>query len=592
MQTQLLDAASHEEVATGTTGADGTFRCSLDALRPRSVLSRTMHYVVVTAAHPRRGTQWSSLGLPRTTDAKEFASELVFGPTCAVIGRVVDGSGTPVAGAHLHRSRSSEEPLAECQLLSERSGVDGSFCLGVNCGERGPRGGSIVAVHPTWGLGSARLPDAPIQPDTTIDLGAIALDGGDAIRGQVVLGDGSGLGSIEVSVCEISEEMAGDPAAAGQWLQEPYKERQRGLLRLLRGRPELLATEFRTEADGSFTCRGLDHSLPYVVVVRDTFFRPSFAIARPGGPPVRIAVDRQLLLIDVRGGDGQPLRGANIEAMAFDPGSQWTAHAETDRPGFPEGKCVGIARFYPADALGRRMVLSPFGCIWRLRSFDEVALDDWVRHDAFPGVHRAERTLVLQPETRFGALHLEVVDERGAAFPHYGFKLRCLDRRIERNHERLVPPTDGMYRDIPAGRWRLTVGLGQEIPYPPDWPKVRGIEEQEIRIEADRTTKVSIVTRPRGRVAFRVHGEATSGRDLRIRAVAGGAEVPFDTHLPGPFAVHRPGSFEGLLLMSRHGFEPGTHWFEITGSGYRPCRCSAEVAADRINEIDVELVRQ
>src|SRR5262249_17744247 len=159
----------------------------------------------------------------------------------------------------------------------------------------------------------------------------------------------------------------------------------------------------------------------------------------------------------------EELLGLDVTADGYDPEGKRPSWRM--RPGFPAvGQVVGNAAFY-ADASGRRTLLTPFGWVWRIGVTDEIAQPAVLGHEAMAGVYRAERTLVLQPETRFGSLHLVVVDERGEALSNYGAILHGLDRDLDYNNSRMVPPKSGMTWELPAGHWHLKVLLGKEVIY-------------------------------------------------------------------------------------------------------------------------------
>jgi hypothetical protein len=184
-----------------------------------------------------------------------------------------------------------------------------------------------------------------------------------------------------------------------------------------------------------------------------------------------------------------------------------------------------------------------------------------------------------------------VVDEAGKAYQEYGFWVHCLDRDLERNYDRLVPPADCMYRELPAGRWRLTVSTGMDLEYR-GVPKSRGIQEQDIVIEDGRTTEVKIVTKPLGRVAFHLRADVAIGelRDLHLRSERDGTELTYDTDAPTEL-IAAPGTKTPVLLL-KQAMPAGKYWFAVSARGYEPARCEAEVVADRVTDIEVELVRQ
>lgn len=131
--------------------------------------------------------------------------------------------------------------------------------------------------------------------------------------------------------------------------------------------------------------------------------------AGPDGEPVRIVVERQLLRLDARSEQGEVLQGIGLLAEAYDP----------DRSAVPPGgdPSSPSVRKPPwcADAEGRLLLLllSPFAWTWRIRSADDAAAPASLRHDVIPGLHRADRMLVLAAQTEFGDVRFDVVDPSG-----------------------------------------------------------------------------------------------------------------------------------------------------------------------------------
>src|SRR5262249_26717443 len=255
------------------------------------------------------------------------------------------------------------------------------------------------------------------------------------------------------------------------------------------------------------------------------------------------------------------------------------------------------------DARGRRMLLSPFGWIWRLVIAREDVQPEVQRHEAFAGVYRAERTMVLRPETRFGSLHLVVVDEEGRPLPGrdaggrlmWETNLCCAERDQERSGRRQFPPDDGMYRDLPAGRWRLSVYVGVQFDWLDAYP--RGIHERDVVIEDARTTEVQVVAKAAGLAGFRLRpdreppgGRGEEGGDVKVQSGPDGDDVPF--HVYDPERPHSIVVAPGVTLIGKPSFPPGRRAFLVTAKGYQPVRCEVEIAADKLVEVDVELVRQ
>lgn len=569
-----------EEVANGETSSEGLFRCALDAFRARSVLFRRTRFVFVAMA-PRAGRAMENvLALPRTTEPQAFATEFEVTPAVGIVGRVVDSYGTPIRGAELACMTGESEHL---DRGGWRSRDDGTFCIPIS-DERPSWPDRVIAVEPRHGTAIAAVPPPEAMPaaGATVEVGTLVLAGRDAIRGQVLLGDGSAVGGFPLFVAEIDPELAGDdPAAIERSFHQPRSKRE--ALVLHHGRPVQVVSKPITQDDGSFVCAGLDPDAVYAVALRDSRMRYSLAVARPGDEPVRLVVERQLLSLDVRSDAGETLQGLFLVAEG--------------RPERAEPGAVASVRNppYSADARGRLMLLSPFGWTWRIGVQDEAALPDALQHDVIAGVYRAERTLVLRPETRFGSLHLVVVDEHDQPLPRYGAYLRCLDRDLENNDARMIPPAGGRKWELPAGRWHIRVLLGKEVIYAPALQAhARGFHEEEVMVEHDRTTELKIVAKPAGLVSFRLRSESRPEggrwRDLKIRVEPGVTELPFLGH--GEDRRYVDTRVYGSLFVGKQAFAPGVHAFVITADGYHPARCEIEVAADELTRADVELFRQ
>jgi hypothetical protein len=217
------------------------------------------------------------------------------------------------------------------------------------------------------------------------------------------------------------------------------------------------------------------------------------------------------------------------------------------------------------------------------------------------GVHRADRSLVLRGEQRFGAMHVVAVDEAGVPLPNYGVRLHCLDRPLEQSHERMVPPPGGLRVDLPAGRWHVDVWLGKEVVY--DWflqMYARGRHEEDVVIAPGETKELRVVAPPAGMVAFALDSDTLPPEGvwpgLQIVDQATGAAVAVIAHrdfMPGKPRVDRPHQpLCDALLIAQQAFAPGPHAFVVSARGYRSERCEVEVAADKLTRCRLRLIRQ
>lgn len=579
------------DLAAGTTDAAGHFCCDLDGLHARSALFRATNLVFVEASG-RGATRVESMNLPDSTAPRQLVVECRLEPQHQVVGRVVDGRGTGVAGARLvwrHGANGRRESL------TERSAEDGSFRIAWRRDEGETGEATLIASSARHGIGTGLVPaveDGAASPtDDPVDLGTIVLAAGATVRGRVELGDGAGLGGFPVDVLAIDETTAADPAA----LRAHCRGGANGTLAPRGGALRHVALRTATDSDGGFVAAGLDPDVPYAVFVRDLLLRPICCAARPGGPDVRLVVaGHQLLSLDVHDEVGESLPGAGVTAECFDPAGAAHALPHFDRPGFPAEHYCGTARILPLDGRGRRLLLSPFGIVLRIGCSAVLAEGDCLRHEAFPGLFRAERSLALRPAAHFGTLRLTVVDERGEPYGEYGLVLTHRERDLQIRRQQWTSAADADHEQLPIGRWHLAVQLGPGLPYAPLFPTVRGTEERDVVIEADRATAVRVVAAPLGRAVIRLHSAAPfAGRvPLRVTEAASGAPVAFDPLVPEEnWPSFDPWAGTTVLLMLRP-LAPGHHEFVVTPATGEPVRCAADVVADRATKVSAELAPQ
>ncbi len=572
-----------EDLGAGVTDAEGTWHCSLDAVRDRSVLFHATNLLFVAAAD--RVEPQALLALPGPSDREGPVAEIELTEGPLLTGVVLDPLGMPVVGARLFWRFDDDTTLARLDEDSERSDPEGRFRLSYDR-EQEVQPASLVAYAPGIGRAEVRLPEELQrgEPSGDRDLGILHLGVGAYVRGRVTLGDGAPLAHFPVRLQAVDCSPADPPGDIARALMMSGG-RGRGPLTVgLRG---VFATSAIVEsgADGSFVFADLDPDATYAVWVRDSSlhgFEDCLALTTPGGEPVALRVDRHLLVLDVLGERGERLPGIGLMAEGLDP--------TRDTPVPPTGRryTVRNAAFFGAPD-GRLSLLSPFGWAWRIATGDEGAIADVLHHDAVEGLHRAERTLQLRPETRFGALRLVVVDESGTPLSDYGYTLRCADRELERHA--MMPPPDGLLHDLPAGRWNLTLRLGAQLHY--GWwgngPGARGSASVDCEVVDGETVQVPVVAPVRGRVALRIRSESGGGPPLAIgiRTEADGETQGFD--LTARLEAMANGSLEDRVHLLRTAFPPGEHAFVVTAEGYVASRCVVEVVADRATEATVML---
>ena len=573
-----------EDVSAGVTGADGCFRDPLTNLRGRSLLWRRTNQLWIEAS--TRGARPSTeiLRLPADLDQDPLTATLELRRAGGLSGRVVDAEGSAVVRADVAEAREDRFGLGG----GVRTGADGRFFL--ECADEAeawPR--DLVITDPKRGTAMVAVPPCA-DPRAVVDVGDIVLPPAtaNAITGRLVLGDGSGIGGFQVRLQEFDPALGSDLNTIRRWLME--QGRRHEALAIRDGRAVFLSAQTNTRADGSFCFAGLDPTRPYLLDVWNV--KSIGTIARPGTEPVELRIDQQLLTIEVVDERGEPLPGAAVHLDGYDPASTSTGYRA--QPGFPAvGQVCG--NWLPCgDDTGRRVHLSPFGFVWRLYTTDDHLQPVVVRHEALPGLHRTTCRIELRAETRFGKLHLLVLDEHGAPLPH-GATLKSLDRDLQHDNSRMLPPPEGVTWDLPAGRWQLHVLLGKEVAFHNFADSyVRGSHDEIVTIETGRTHQVKVIAAPSGQVAFRLHSTkpptdvAWGWKGLRIEAAGRAVDVLQYDHEPGmPWSP--AGRELPVMFVTKQALPPGRHMFSITADGYQPVRCEATVVADQLTTVKVEM---
>lgn len=573
-----------EDLGAGVTDVDGKWHCSLGAVRDRSLLFHTTNLLFVAVAD--RVEPQALLALPGPSDREGPVAEIELREGPRLTGLVLDSQGMPVAGVRLFwRFGDSNAPAPSLEEDSERSDAEGRFRLSCDL-EQEVRPVGLVVYSPGAGQAELRLPEELQhgRPSKDLDLGIIHLGVGATVRGRVTLGDGAPLAHFPVRLQAIDRSPADPPGNIARALMTsggggrgPLTVGPRGVL--------ATSTVVESGADGRFVFAGLDPDATYAVWVRDSSlhgFEDCLVLTTPGGEPVALRVDRHLLVLDILSERGERLPGIGLMAEGLDP--------TRDTPVPPTGRryTVRNAAFFGVPD-GRLSLLSPFGWTWRIATGDEGAIADVLHHDAVEGLHRAERTLQLRPETRFGALRLVVVDDAGEPLSSYGYTLRCADREIERRS--MMPPADGLLGDLPAGRWTLTLRLGEQLHY--GWwgngPGARGSASVDCEVVDGEVVEVPVVAPPMGRVVLRIQvgsGESPPNT-IQIRNEADGSVQGFD--LTARLEAMARGTLADRVYLLRNAFPPGRHVFVVTADGYAASRCVVDVVADRATEAAVGL---
>jgi hypothetical protein len=470
-------------------------------------------------------------------------------------------------------------PRASIRGESSCCDRDGTFFLACNdAPEQWP-------THLTFSdpeRGTARVAVPPREEALrVVDLGDVALQRGATIRGRLVLGDGSALGGFQVRLQEFDGSVGTDVREIQRWLMRQQRSHEQVDDR--DGRAFVRGAQANSLADGSFQFAGLDPAGSYLLDLWTV--RSVAVVARPGSDPVDIRVDQQLLWIDVVDEHGDALPGAAVHLDGYDPAG--TRPSFRERPGFPSTGQVAGNWLPCGDEGGRRILLTPFGFVWCLHTTDEHSEPVAVRHESLPGLHRATCRIVMRPQTRFGKLRVCAVDELGGALP-FGATLKALDRDLQKNHHRAILPLEGFTWLLPAGRWQVEAVLGKEVLTIMDGPHgfARGNQQHVVVVESGRTTELRLVGKPAGLVSFDLHATPPLGdtwRSLRVEST--GHEVVV---VPTEGEHIRRGT-PSTRFLTKEALPPGKHGFVLQVDGYQPATCTADVVADQLTTVRVEL---
>jgi hypothetical protein len=117
----------------------------------------------------------------------------------------------------------------------------------------------------------------------------------------------------------------------------------------------------------------------------------------------------------------------------------------------------------------------------------------------------------------------------------------------------------------------------------------RGEQTHEIEVEPERTTELRLVAPAAGLVTFEPYGAGVTQETLgSLRVEAAGKPVAllgFDPNDPRLQGRHqRPKRF-----LARTALPPGRHVFVVSATGFHPVTCEANVIADEVTCVRVEL---
>ena len=565
-----------EDVANGVTGRDGVFRASLDALRERSEIARRSRFLYVAARSARGAVEQALFELP-TAGQPGVEAELELRPEVAVVGRVVDCAGQPVSGAHVRLARNGDLDPAGWRCTD----AHGAFVHELSS-EQWPT--HVVLSDGRGGVAATAVPAPPAPEDAPIDLGTVVLDPGPVLQGRAVLADGSPLAHLSVHLTAIDVTDPIDVQQVRAALDTP--DARLGPLVWNGVLPVHRYARTNVGADGAFRFTGLDPDATYAVWIARADHTRTIRVGR-AGDTVDLRVDGQRIVVEPRDERDELLPGLRVLAEAYDPTRTNPAHEQ--RAGFPEQGMILSNPPFAADPDGRLLLLSPHGWIWRIATNDDAAQPVAVRHDAVPGVYHATCVLPSRAQQSVGRLHVAAVDEAGSPVA-FGVLLKSLDTDVRHDHRRAVMPPEGWTWALPAGRWCVEAVLGEEVLYlHGDGGFARGQQEHVVTIERGRTTELKLVAPPAGLVAFQLDGARLGDRWRSLRVEHAGREIA--TVLHEPQGAGRPASHGSgwTSFVGKQAFPPGRHVFLLQADGCLAVACTADVVADRLTSVRVEM---
>jgi RNA polymerase sigma-70 factor (ECF subfamily) len=313
-----------EDIAAGATGTDGVFRASLDHLRERSLLANRTTWLGIEATWPHDVPQYRIVELPRTRGPAQVTATIEMHRRGVVItGQAVDGAGLAIARAQVGTARSKYLSVGN----DAQTRADGTFFVSWD-GDAESWPDQLVIASPAYGTATVVLP-AWSAEQHVVDLGPVVLQAVEIVHGRAVLGDGSALAGIQLQVEAIDPSLGNDLRAIHRWLMS--ERRQHTSLGRHDRHVVWDGAQTHTLADGSFRFAGLKPDGVYLLSVW-AIGAPADTVVRPGGDPIELRIDKQLLAIDVFDERGAAVPGAQVRLPAYEPGVTRARCAATGCP--------------------------------------------------------------------------------------------------------------------------------------------------------------------------------------------------------------------------------------------------------------------
>ncbi len=324
--------ATRAPIVAGRTGADGSAELALpwSAIESARASGDALWLRVVEPGYQQRTR---TLRLPDAPGPQEYT--LIAFRGCTLRGRVLDGSGTPVAAKVRVGAWISNLALGYSGLADARA--DGWF-------ELLPfRPGTYEVLADAGDLGTGVSRGLQVSADRVPDSIEIVVSGPGVVRGHVSDGAGHAAAGMDLDVVAADYDRARDEPAVGNIA--PGAVRLGELELEGRGRVQVDAV---TDANGMFEVRGLREDR-YLVRLRGPRSGERGAVLTPApvpsdGAPLELVVARPHLAVHVVDEGGEPWSAATAvhAPKGYDRALSW-----------PSKACVGVLAVDPeADLFG------------------------------------------------------------------------------------------------------------------------------------------------------------------------------------------------------------------------------------------------
>lgn len=507
--------ATRAPLVAGRTGADGSAKLALpwSAIESARARGDALWLRVVEPGYQQRTR---TLRLPDAPGPKDYT--LIAFRGCTLRGRVLDGSGAPVAAKVRVAAWISNLALGYSGLADARA--DGWF-------EALPfRPGTYEVLADAGDSGTGALRGLQVSADRVPDPIEIVVSGPGVVRGHVSDGAGHAAAGMDLDVVAADYDRARDEPAVGNIA--PGAVRLGELELEGRGRVQVDAV---TDANGMFEVRGL-RADGYVVRVRGprSGERGAVLTAAPvasDGIPLELVLARPHLAVHVVDEHGVPWTAATAvhAPTGYDRALSWpsearvgvlTADPEADLFGnmssWSKGKRVAPGEFVFEVPAGRSYRVGLIGGNQPWAPL-EVSLPE--------GSGRVDVRLVAAAAVPSGSLLVDVTTADGAHVSDVAIRIEDPRTGIA------VVDRDQLYDagwpqgfSLPEGDYRVVVDAQPQVDH---WEgeffagRAAGRFEAEVRVVREQSVRLSGTLPAGARIAVRVSGAASEADRAAIR---------------------------------------------------------------------------